>query len=110
MHKQRPGNSKTRHHQARPSFQEVAAVFAARVRELRLAQGWTQEIAAERFGVEPAHVRRMEAGTANPTLAVLVSVADAFAMPLAQLLRPRSVEPASGALPPGASGPGPSRT
>jgi transcriptional regulator with XRE-family HTH domain len=41
------------------------------------------------MGVEPAHVRRMEQGSANPSLAVLVSVADAFGMSVAELLAPK---------------------
>ena len=56
---------------------------------MRTAREWTIEAAAERMGVEPAHVRRIESGTANPSLAVLVSVADAFGMTVPELLSPR---------------------
>lgn len=59
--------------------------LAARLRELRAERGWTQEVAAERIGVEPACVRRLEAGTVNPSLAVLVSVAHAFGVRVGDL-------------------------
>jgi len=55
---------------------------------LRAARGWTVEAAAERIGVEPAYVRRIEAGTANASLAVLVSVAHAYGLALHELLAP----------------------
>jgi transcriptional regulator with XRE-family HTH domain len=42
---------------------------------MRLERGWTIERAAEKFAIEPAHVRRIEASEANPSLAVLVSIA-----------------------------------
>jgi transcriptional regulator with XRE-family HTH domain len=53
---------------------------------LRLAREWTVEQAAEHFGIEPAHVRRIEAGRTNPSLAVLVSIARALAVPLSELV------------------------
>ncbi len=38
------------------------------------------------MGIEPAHVRRIEAATANPSLAVLVSVARALGLSVTALL------------------------
>jgi transcriptional regulator with XRE-family HTH domain len=64
-------------------------MLARRTRELRTACGWTVEAAAERIGVEPAYVRRLEAGTANVSLAVLVSVAHAYGMLVHELLTPQ---------------------
>lgn len=64
----------------------MSALLARRLRELRTERAWTIEEAAERIGVEPAHVRRIESGAANPSLAVLVSIAHAFGMPLSELL------------------------
>lgn len=60
-----------------------------RVRELRAESGWTVEEAAERFGIEPAHVRRIEAGRTNPSLATLVSIAHGFGTDVASLLGER---------------------
>lgn len=70
----------------------MAALLARRLRELRTARDWTIEEAAERIGVEPAHVRRIESGAANPSLAVLVSIAHAFGMRVSELL----AEPSEG--------------
>ena len=62
------------------------ARLARRIRELRKERGWTVEHSAERFGVEPAHVRRLEQGNGNPSLAILVSIAHAFDLQLSKLL------------------------
>jgi transcriptional regulator with XRE-family HTH domain len=61
-------------------------VLAARLRRLRAARGWTQRATALRIGVGAAVLRRLESGAANPSLAVLVSVARAYGIPLRQLL------------------------
>jgi transcriptional regulator with XRE-family HTH domain len=55
-----------------------------------MARGWTQRCAASRIGIGAAGVRRMETGSANPSLAVLVSVARAFGVSLNSLLGPES--------------------
>jgi transcriptional regulator with XRE-family HTH domain len=68
----------------------VALALGRRVRALRLKREWTVEQAAEHFGIEPAHVRRIEAGRTNPSLAVLVSIARALAVPLAELVSDKS--------------------
>ncbi len=62
------------------------ARLGRRVRSEREARGWTLEQAAEKFAVEPAHVRRLEAAKANPTLSVLVSVASALGTTPTELL------------------------
>jgi transcriptional regulator with XRE-family HTH domain len=64
----------------------VASKLARNVRQRRAVRGWTLEVAAERFGIEPAHVRRIEGASANPSLAVLCSVAAAFGVSVAELL------------------------
>lgn len=82
----RDGIPKTLHHRESASFRHVALQLGRRVRELRQDRGWTVEEAAERFGIEPAHVRRIEAGRTNPSLATLVSIARALSTELADLL------------------------
>jgi len=72
------GSPKTKHHKEHPAFKRHAVHLGERVRSERASRGWTLEQAAERFGVEPAHVRRIESAAANPTLSVLVSVARAL--------------------------------
>lgn len=67
-------------------FDDLAARMGSRLRELRATKGWSQRAAANRIGIGPAVVRRLEKGSANPSLAILVSVARAFGIPLRRLL------------------------
>ena len=80
------GSPKTRQHRETERFRGVSRELAQKLRALREARGWTIEQAAEKMNVEPAQVARMEAGTANPSLAVLVDVANAFGMSVKELL------------------------
>jgi transcriptional regulator with XRE-family HTH domain len=72
--------SRTRHHRETPAFRRTIKALARVVRMHRRERGWSVEEAAARFGVEPAFVRRIEAGRTNPSIAVLVSVASAFGL------------------------------
>jgi transcriptional regulator with XRE-family HTH domain len=81
-----PGTPKTLLHRQTPAFRRQAAALARRVRGERAARSWTIERAAERFGVEPAHVKRIEAARANPSLAVLTSIAKALGVSVSELL------------------------
>jgi transcriptional regulator with XRE-family HTH domain len=81
--------SKTRHHRESAAFRRVVLRLGRRLRRLRRERGWTVEKAAARYGVEPAHVRRVESGSTNPSLATLVSIARALAVDLADLLGDR---------------------
>jgi ribosome-binding protein aMBF1 (putative translation factor) len=71
----RDGTTKTAHHRDSATFRRVVVLLGRRVRKLRQEREWTVEEASERFGIEPAHVRRIEAGRTNPSLATLVSIA-----------------------------------
>ena len=78
--------SRTRHHRETTAFRREVLALGKAVRAHRRSRSWTIEEAAERFGVEPAFVRSIEAGRTNPTLAVIVSIAVAFAMRPGDLL------------------------
>jgi transcriptional regulator with XRE-family HTH domain len=84
------GIPKTAHHRESTAFRRAVAQLGRRLREVRQARGWTVEEASERYGVEPAHVRRIEAGRTNPSLATLISIADAVSMDLADLFADRA--------------------
>ncbi len=84
--KARDGIPKTAHHRESAAFRRVVAQLGRRVRKLRLERGWTVEDASELFGVEPAHVRRIEAGRTNPSLATLVSLAHGLGIDVSVLL------------------------
>jgi transcriptional regulator with XRE-family HTH domain len=68
-------------------YDRIAQVLAKRLRRLRTDRGLTQRAAAARIGVGPPVLRRLETGRANPSLAILVSIARAFGVPLNRLLR-----------------------
>jgi len=57
------------------------------VQALRRQRGWSVEEAAGRFRVEPAFVRRVEAGRTNPSFAVIVSIATALGVAPRDLLQ-----------------------
>jgi transcriptional regulator with XRE-family HTH domain len=51
-----------------------------RVRELRHERGFSQEKLAELAAIHENHVRRIEAGTANPSYLVVARIARALAV------------------------------
>jgi transcriptional regulator with XRE-family HTH domain len=56
-----------------------------RVKRLRLGAGATQDVLAERCGIYRTYLSRIEAGSANPTLVVLASLAAALNVRLCDL-------------------------
>jgi transcriptional regulator with XRE-family HTH domain len=82
-------NSKATQPRESAAFRRVAVQLGHRVRTLRLELGWSVEKAAERFGIEPAHVRRVEAGRTNPSLATLVGIAQGLSTDVVGLLGER---------------------
>ena len=64
----------------------ISRHLGARVRELRTQRGWTLEALAAASGVSRSMLSQIEREQANPTLAVTLRIAQAFAMPLGDLL------------------------
>lgn len=87
--RQSRGSPKTAQHRHSAAFERLARSLGVQLRRLRHEREWTIEQAAEKFQVESAHVRRMEAGAANPTLAVLLSVSRALGVSIGELLGER---------------------
>ena len=56
-----------------------------RVKALRVENTLTQEVLAERCGIFRTYLSRIESGTANPTLVVLVALAGALGVPPSDL-------------------------
>jgi transcriptional regulator with XRE-family HTH domain len=83
-------NSKATQPRESVAFRRVAIQLGHRVRTLRQELGWSVEKAAERFGIEPAHVRRVEAGRTNPSLATLVGIAQGLSTDVVGLLGERA--------------------
>jgi transcriptional regulator with XRE-family HTH domain len=64
----------------------VGATIAARVREQRLAKGWSLEQLAEAPGLSRDAVVRIERGDRNPRLGTTESLASALGVPLVELI------------------------
>src|SRR5262249_49095378 len=60
--------------------------FGGRVKQLRAAQGWSLKQLANAGGVSRSMLSEIEREQPNPTLAVTMRIAQAFAMGLAELL------------------------
>jgi len=60
--------------------------LGSRVKQLRTDKGWSLEALANASGVSRSMLSQIEREEANPTLAVTMRIAQAFAMPLGDLL------------------------
>ena len=65
----------------------LAQKFGARVRDLRLAKGYTQEAFADRCGFFRTYLSRIETGRANPTLNAIEVIAAALGLSITELFR-----------------------
>ena len=72
---------------ARARLLEVQRSIAANVRRWRARRGLTQEALAEAAELGPVHLRKVESGTENVTIATLVALADALEIKPGVLLR-----------------------
>lgn len=72
--------------------------FGARVRELREAKGWTQEGFAHAAGIDRAYYWGIEQGRRNPTLDIIIKIAQTIDVTPADLFAPacRTPRTASG--------------
>jgi transcriptional regulator with XRE-family HTH domain len=61
--------------------------IGAQVRKHRKSSGLTQEELATRCGVFRSYLSRIEGGTANPSIVVLNTLADALAVDMSELLK-----------------------
>jgi transcriptional regulator with XRE-family HTH domain len=65
--------------------------IAANIRHYRVKRGWTQERLAELADLEPRYVQTLESGRANPSAAVIVSIASVLAISVGDLFRRRQL-------------------
>jgi transcriptional regulator with XRE-family HTH domain len=75
-----------------PEVAAEAELFGKRVRELRLAAGWTQEKLAEVAGITTTYTSDLERGTKVPSLTIVLRISRAFRISVAELLRDFTVE------------------
>ncbi|WP_437611153.1 helix-turn-helix transcriptional regulator [Sorangium sp. So ce834] len=69
----------------------VLRYVAANVRRIRLKRDMTQEALAEAADLHLTFIQRIEAGRVNPSVGVLVQLADALEVSPALLLRPATM-------------------
>jgi len=69
-----------------------AEIFGKRLRQLRLAAGWTQEQFAEAAGITTTYTSDLERGTKVPSLTIVLRISKAFRISVADLLRDFSVD------------------
>ncbi|MHB8644445.1 MAG: helix-turn-helix domain-containing protein [Thermomicrobiales bacterium] len=66
-------------------MEEAAYKLGTRVRELRLARGWTQEQLAERAGIHEKFLGAVERGERNVTLRNIARIARGLNVPIMAL-------------------------
>jgi transcriptional regulator with XRE-family HTH domain len=64
----------------------LAQALGAEITDLRVKQKLSQDQFAHRLGYNETYVRRLERGTANPSLQLLSSVSGIFHLPLSVLI------------------------
>ncbi len=64
-----------------------AEVFGKRLRHLRLARKWTQEQLAEAAGITSTYTSDLERGEKVPSLSIVLRLARAFDITIAELLQ-----------------------
>ncbi len=76
-----------------PAIERELRRIGTRLRELRLEHGLTQELAAEKMGVHPKYLTRLEGGGVNVTLATLVAATVAYKVSLRELFHEEEIKP-----------------
>jgi len=59
--------------------------LAKRIKQLRLARGWTQEEFAERASIQRSYLADLERGSRNPSVRTLIKIANALNVTLKDL-------------------------
>lgn len=67
--------------------------FGQRLRELRESAGWTQVQLAERAGLHPQGIVKLERGEREPSFATALALADALGVTCIDLRQPPTVAP-----------------
>src|SRR5438552_19207 len=82
------------HPMARPAT--VPLLLGRRVRALRTLRGLTQEALGERAGLSGKFLGQIERGVGNPSLQILVRLAQALGVELWEMLRFEELRPEGG--------------
>ena len=68
-------------------MQAIQRRLGAKVRALRKARGWSQDLLGDRSGLHRAHVGEIERGEANVTIQTLKILADTLDVTMSELVR-----------------------
>jgi XRE family transcriptional regulator, regulator of sulfur utilization len=60
--------------------------LAAKIKDLRKAKDWSQEELSERAHLHRTYIAEIETGKRNPSLRSLIKIANAFRIPVGDLL------------------------
>ncbi len=66
----------------------IRRILAKKIKLLRAARGWSQETLAELCGFSRSYIANIESGKHNLSLDNLERIAEAFEVPIAELLNP----------------------
>jgi transcriptional regulator with XRE-family HTH domain len=69
--------------------QDIQKRIGGRVRALRLKKGWSQDVFADRSGLNRAHVGEIERGESNVTIQTLKIIADTLGVRIVELVKGR---------------------
>ena len=64
----------------------LAQALGTVITQLRVEKQWSQEELAHRVGYDQGYIRRLERGTANPSIQLLYNLADALSVRLSGLI------------------------
>ena len=67
-------------------MQAILTTLGGKIRELRSANGWSQESFADHCGLHRTAIGLLERGERNPTLTTLVTVAKGLGITVSELL------------------------
>jgi len=67
--------------------QDIQKRIGATIRALRLKKGWSQDVFADRSGLNRAHVGEIERGESNVTIQTLKIIADTLGVRIVELVK-----------------------
>ena len=68
-------------------MQDIQQHIGDIIRTLRLKKGWSQDVFADRSGLNRAHVGEVERGESNVTIQTLKIIADTLGVKIADLVK-----------------------
>src|SRR4051812_25752890 len=72
----------------KPGIPSTRRILAKKIKLLRATRGWSQETLAELCGFSRSYIANIETGKHNLSLDNLERIAQAFEIPIAELLNP----------------------